>query len=252
MRLLPFASLLLLAVPVLAGCPDPTTTTTDAGAAPAGGPEADPNAAGTPGAPVNPDGTAVAVPSGRPEIVGWKPEAGEGVKLSGKISYTGTKEGALRLDFLKPGANGAFPELLNSATVDKLGEWSVDAPKTTGEVGIVAYLDAAGDGPSPTDPAGRVKGLINIAAVDITGLDIELSDTPNLEDFAPGAGAGAPPANPPPNNADGAATTPGAQPGPGIAPDAAAKPPADAAGAPPAAGAVPAGAAAAPAAAPPK
>ncbi|GDX79599.1 hypothetical protein LBMAG42_14100 [Deltaproteobacteria bacterium] len=242
--------LLLLPLMIFAGCPDPS--------APADDPTADPGMGGGGGAgggePGGAGGGAGGAPMTPPAIGSAKFDVkpGEGVKLSGTISYSGSKTGPIHIDFLSPGENGSFPGLLASMTIEKAGPWETEAPKGLGKVGVVGYVDVAGDGPNDGDPAARISGLVEVGSDAIAGLDLALSDTPDLGEFTPGKGDKGPPPGSPP--ADGAAA--GAAPAtdgaaPAGAPPAGGTPPADgtapAGSAPPAAGAAPAAAAGAPA-----
>ena len=176
--------LVLLSLAVLMGCPDPS--------APIDDPLANPGGEGAPpGGPPGPGGGAGgAAPMSPPSIGNSKFDvlAGEGVKLSGNITYAGTKAGAIHIDFLRPGENGSFPGLLSSITVEKLGPWEVEAPKGLGKVGVVGYVDVAGDGPNSDDPAARIADLIDVGTEPLTGLDLTLSDSPDLGEFTPGKG----------------------------------------------------------------
>lgn len=190
---------------ILGGCPDPT-------AAPEGGGMSDkpmgggapgepgqpggPGQGGPPGGPGGPgaEGGAAGGPSGRPTAPGFKVTAGEGVKLSGVISYAGSKTGTIRIDFLQQSAQANFPDLVHSIELAAPGPWEVEAPKDGGEFWVVAFLDANGNGPDPGEPAARVKDLVKVGSTPITGLDLTLSDNPELGDLKPGGkdGEGAP------------------------------------------------------------
>ncbi len=216
----------------LSGCPDPTSpadgTNEGAGEAP-GGPGGAPGGPGGGGQQPPPLGMAK-----------FEVAPGEGVKLSGTITYAGTKTGAVHVDFLRAPENGSYPQLLHSISIAAVGPWEVEAPKGTGKVGIVAYVDLAGDGPNDGDPAARVAGLVDVANDAIAGLDVTLLDTPDLGEFTPGKGDQGPPAGAPPPGA-GAAAPAGALPaGEAVAPAAGAPAAgAPAAGEPPPAGAAP-------------
>ncbi|MCB9776949.1 MAG: hypothetical protein H6742_00120 [Alphaproteobacteria bacterium] len=115
------------------------------------------------------------------------PTWGEGdkVTVSGTIVYTGKAEGPLRIDILYAG------EKTGPAYTMGLGEpgaFSVEAPKGTGPVNIVAFVDVAGDGPSPTDPAGRTATPVTIGSSEVKGITIKISDDPELGDLTPGGG----------------------------------------------------------------
>ncbi|MFN7143912.1 MAG: hypothetical protein ACK4YP_09065 [Myxococcota bacterium] len=201
---------------VLAGCPDPTASPEGAG-----------GSAGAPGAGAPPPGEAGppgAQGGSRPTPQGFQVTAGEGVKLSGTVSYAGTKTGPVTVDFLRQAQGGTFPELVHSVTLPAPGPFEVEAPKDAGDIAIVAFIDSNGNGPDPGEPAGRVKDMVKVGAEPVTGLEIALSDAPDLGDLAPGGAGGA---TPPPGGAEG---TPPVQGTPGEAP--AGTPPA---GTPPAA-----------------
>ena len=234
---------------LLSGCPDPVPTTTDpsaVGGAPPGG--------GAPGAPPPEGGGPPPAGGGRPAPTGFAVEPGQGVKLSGSVSDPGTATGTYRIDFLRAAEGAGFPELLHAMSMDKPGTWEVEAPKSAGKVHIVSYLDAGEDGPSSGEPAVLYANPVEIAEVPIADIALVLSDSPDLGDFAPRGGGGAPPGGeaggapppgaPPPGEAPapapdgsaGAAPSPGGPPGPA---------PTD--GAAPTEGAAPAEGAAAPA-----
>jgi hypothetical protein len=151
--------------------------------------------------PVESAGTGTAMDGSTPPPPPHAPESspafdvvpGEGVKLSGTVSYAGTSAGKFHIDFVEEPQPGHFPKLVHSLLVDKAGAWEVEVPKAYGKVGVMGYLDVAGDGPTATDPAARVPGLVEVGEVDITGLAIICSDTPDLGEFTPGKQAAAAP-----------------------------------------------------------
>lgn len=233
-------SLLAVSAFLLAGCPDPTATT-DVAATNANGAPSTPPPPGDAGA--GAAGTPASAPAGagRPTPPGFTVKPGEGVKLSGTLAYTGSKTGTIRVDFLKPPVNGALPELLDSIELGSVGEWSVEAPKNAGDLAVVAYIDGASDGPSAGDPAGRITGVVTVKEAPVTGLDITLSDEPDLGDLKPGQPGAQPSAAPPPVDPGAAAPTPATPPtgAPGT-PSAPEKPADGAAAEKPAEGAAPA------------
>ncbi|MCK6506873.1 hypothetical protein L6R53_26465, partial [Myxococcota bacterium] len=181
---------LLPALALLAGCPDPTGTSAgpSGGAGPQGGP---PPAGGPGGGPGGPGGGPP--PEGQPPGQ-FQVTAGEGVALKGNFTYAGTKTGDYRIDFLTMEA-GRPPVLAHALTLDAPGPWTVEAPKSFGAVYVVAFVDQDKDGPSPTDPAGRLADAVTIGDQPLEGLEIVISDTPDLGDLTPNqsAGAGGPP-----------------------------------------------------------
>ena len=142
-----------------------------------------PGGAGMPGAP--------AAGAGMRPAASFEVPAGTGVKVSGTVVYAGSKTGQYRIDFLKPN-KGSFPELLHSITLDKPGAWEIEAPKGTGEVAVVGFLDADGNGPSDGEPAALTDPPLTIGDKAITGVTLTLSDTPDLKDLKPPGGPKAP------------------------------------------------------------
>ncbi len=224
---------LLAILLVLAGCPDPTATPEGGGMTegPMGG-----GAPGGPGAEGGQPGGGAGAPGGeggapppgggRPIAPGFQVTPGEGVKLTGSVAYAGTQTGTIKLDFLRNTNGGAMPDLVHSITLTAPGVWEVEAPKDAGEFWVVAFLDGNDNGPSMGEPAGRVKDAVKVGTAPVTGLDITLSDEPDLGDLKPGGGDGGAgkPGDPPPGGAP-----PGGAPPGGAAPG----------GAPPGGGALP-------------
>ncbi|NOY26727.1 MAG: hypothetical protein GXP62_12715 [Oligoflexia bacterium] len=181
--------LLILALAVLSGCPDPSATT--------GMPKNAPPPAGQVGG--GQAGAGPAAPGNKSETpaTDWDTYDGDQVTISGTLSYDGSKTGALRLDFLGADTLGG---LQHTMTVDALGPWTVKAPAKLGNVFIVGFVDVAKDGPSSDDPAARTADSITISDKDITGIDLKLVDDPDLGDLTPGG--------PHPGNADVPPTAP--------------------------------------------
>ena len=132
-----------------------------------------------------------------PDDARWKVAADEGVSLQGSVSYGGeAPEGAVRIDVLTQ-AGEAPPHLVSAETLDGLGAFTIRAPTGFGEVHLVAFIDSTGDGPSPDDAAATVK--VDIGSEDILGLELTLSDDPDLGGLTPGSPPGEdgkPPATP--------------------------------------------------------
>ena len=144
-------------------------------------------------------GGASSAPSGtRPNDARFKVGEGEGVQLTGTFQYDGDASGRMQIDFLTQ-ENGGPPRLVHTVQVDKLGEWKTRAPKNYGTLHIVAFIDKQGDGPSSDDPAAKSDGPVAIAEEDITGLDLILTDEPDLGTFTPGGGGGQANGEPPPD-----------------------------------------------------
>lgn len=172
-----------------------------------------------------------------PDDARWKLAEGEGIALSGTVSYEGEPPtGAVRVDVLTQSGD-APPHLVSAETLDGLGPFTIRAPKDFGEVHLVAFIDRAGDGPSPDDAAATLK--VTIGAEDVAELSLALSDEPDLGGLTPGAppteNGGAPPEG---GEAGGPPPEGGAAGGPPPEGGAAGGPPpeGDAAGGPPPAG----------------
>ncbi len=179
-------SLSVLACLFLVACPDPQSNVnaTPSGAPAAGGMGG--QAAGGPGGAAGGGagaGAGMSMGNAKP----WSEETGEKITLSGTLKYPGSKTGTYRIDFLGHGQNAG---LFHTETLEAAGEWSVQAPKSAGEIFVVAFLDVDKDGPSPTDPAGRIPDKLTVGETEQTGLVIELSDTPDLGELTPGRGGG--------------------------------------------------------------
>ena len=169
---------------VLIGCPDTSSVVTSTGT----------ESSGT-GVGTAIDGTTPAPPPNSPESSpAFVVTAGEGVKVSGTVAYAGTLEGKFHVDFVEAPQPGHFPKLVHSVLVPSAGAWEVEVPKAYGKVGVMAYLDLGGDGPTATDPAARVAGLVEIGDADIKGLTLLCAENADLGEFTPGVQAEAAPA----------------------------------------------------------
>jgi hypothetical protein len=167
----------ILGLLMLGGCP--TDAPVDENVPPGA-----PGAPGEPGAPGGPppgEGTPPPQPEGAgapggentpPPMSGpptFKVEAGAGVKVSGTISYGGASTGSVRLDFFSEKG-----ELLHALALDKVGAWSVDAPKDAGKLKVSAFIDTDGNGPSPYEPSG--ESAVTVAAAPVSGVELKLVD----------------------------------------------------------------------------
>ncbi len=174
---------------LLSGCPEPPATNQGQApsnanqppgaqpAAPAGKPGQSDHAAGENPSMPAPDGSmamAIADNGGRLNPTGFQVSAGDGVTMSGSISYDGTASGVLRLDFLKQPEGQTLPQLLHTMALDAPGPWKVDVPKDLGSVNIVAYLDANENGPNEGEPSATATN-IEVGGDPITGIDLELT-----------------------------------------------------------------------------
>ena len=163
---------------ILQGCPDPTTAAELGNPGPGGG---SPGGEGGPA----PAGSA-ASPGPPPSPGSFDVPDGAGVVVSGTLTYEGTKEGEVRIDFLQREGD-APPQLLHVEILESVGVFSISAPPNLGETVMVAFIDVDQDGPSATDPAGM--HTIVIEEGEILNLSIALSDEPDLGNFTPGNNA---------------------------------------------------------------
>jgi len=167
------STLIPLALLLLSGCPDPTNA-----------PAADLTEPG-----VGEDGAAGSTGegdgSGAMHTVDATVTPGEGVVVSGTISYEGDKTGRIRIDVLT--ARGNNPHMLaKTLELPALGDWSIELPKDFGTVNVVGFLDQTGDGPTPDDPAMALGAPIEVGAEAIESLALVLSDEPDLGSLTPG------------------------------------------------------------------
>jgi len=121
--------------------------------------------------------------------------AGTGVKVSGTLNYTGAKKGAVLLQVVglksdpdralreNQQADKRYVDLLHHQTLNGTGNFEVLIPRNTGEVALIAFLDERNDGPSSTDAAGILN--LDVGTDALTGLSLDLSDTPDLGEYAP-------------------------------------------------------------------
>ena len=203
----------LTMVALLSGCPDPNPTGQFSSAPAAGGAAA----TGAGGAGRSGDGSTA------PNSARFSVPEGEGVKISGTITYEGSVTGRMQLDFLKV-PDGSAPQLVNSQQLKSSGNWSARVPKDFGPVHIVAFIDKEGDGPSLDDPAGRTTDPLVIASEDIADVTIALSDTPDLGNLAPGGTGALPGKMPQPDGPPPDGPPPDGPPPDGAAPEGAATP----------------------------
>lgn len=167
--------LLALALLINTGCPDPTNApATDPDAATAGGTDAQGG-----------EGEGGGEPESPPHSVDASVTPGEGVVLSGTISYPGEQTGKIRLDVLKVEGNTP-PMLAKTLELPSFGEWAIELPKDFGVVRVVGFLDQTGDGPTADDPAMAIPGGVEVGGESIENIELVLADEPDLGDLTPG------------------------------------------------------------------
>lgn len=192
---------------LLAGCPQPPDTPTDAPSGPgAAPPPSTPPGEGS-GTPPAPAGEPPGAPDGQAPAGGAPPAAppaddaagtpgGDGcewagvdgqwsayegkemVRFSGEIAYDGDAKGHVLVDFLD-----AERDILLSARCQEAGRLEVQVPKDLGAVTVVALIDADFNGPTRNDAVGRVADVVEIKGEDIDGLSISLVDGGDLGDI---------------------------------------------------------------------
>lgn len=179
-------SSLLLSALLSIGCPEPPPGVVgqgQPGAQPGGdgGNQAGPGDAG-PAA----DSSGSRIPVGmRLEPEGFGLKEGEGVVLSGVVSYDGDVEGQARVEILQSTDDESPPSLLHAVNLDALGPWSVIAPRDLGAVRVVAYIDTDQNGPSPLEPMAQPAEPVVVGTEDIAGIDLVLALDPNATPPAP-------------------------------------------------------------------
>jgi hypothetical protein len=167
-QLAPWLSLALLASS--SGCPQPPqgmTPDQDHGQGRAPQPEGGDPSPPPPASPAAPGRAA-------PEPLDIQP--GQGVELSGTVSYAGSTQGQLRLEVLLRRERGSAPTLLVSEPIGSEGTWSTTLPRQLGRVRVLSYIDTDDDGPSPGEPRGEPERVVFIGDDPIAGLDIVVRD----------------------------------------------------------------------------
>lgn len=211
---------------LLAGCPDPEKPYDPSAAS---GPQPPPGAPA--GGASSGEGTPAAPPNSGATIPTLDVPEGMGVEVSGTFTYTGTAQGTRRIDFFKIDNDGK-PMVLHALALEADGPWKTQLPKNLGPTLVLAFVDATGNGPDPTEPAAW-RTDISVAEAAITGVDLAPADGAS-NPYAIGAppqpptpGPGQPTGvAPPPSGAEPAATPDaaapaGETPGTGTAPTAA-------------------------------
>jgi hypothetical protein len=100
---------------------------------------------------------------------------GEGVKLSGTVSYAGSKKGTIHIDLMK-NTKGEMGQRMGSVELKAPGPFEIEVTPNAGELNMFAYLDVDGDGFSPSDPGGGPKSLVKVGSSAVTGVAITIVD----------------------------------------------------------------------------
>ncbi len=126
---------------------------------------------------------------------------GRTVKISGVLRWEpggeAAPEGAggvvVDLDLFQPDAGAPGGRRMLGKLKVAPGPWSVELPEDFGPVLFEAFIDRAGDGPSPGDPMGAYAGNpLVVGRSDVSGVDIELAVRPDGR-MPEGAPQGRPP-----------------------------------------------------------
>ena len=115
-------------------------------------------------------------------------KAGEGVEISGRLKYDGSKSGQLLIEAMS--REGDLPaQSVYHFICGSMGSGSFDleAPESLGEVYLVAFIDQDGDGPTDSDPAGYTTNPVDIGDDEISGVEIVIQDDADLGAFTPSA-----------------------------------------------------------------
>jgi len=112
----------------------------------------------------------------RSQPPGFEVAEGEGVLLSGSVSYQGQVQGKLRVDFLREGGSNEIPAALHTLSLDAPGPWSVEVPEGFGPIGIVAFIDTDQDGPSRNEPKVVLSGTLQVESEPISGIELLIED----------------------------------------------------------------------------
>ena len=165
----------VLTIALLAAC-----TGNDPGSGPAGE-GARPGLAPMPG--VGPadgpgPGAGAAQPGGpgRQEPQGFTVAPGQGVQVSGTLSYAGSRTGVIRVDFLRAPSGGEIPSAVHSLTLDAPGPWSVEVPKDFGALQVCAFIDTNGDGPSRGEPKVMLDQPLDIGSEPVAAVVLVVTD----------------------------------------------------------------------------
>jgi hypothetical protein len=183
MRTALFRTALVLAIPFAVACPEPPPGGVGNNPGAGGAPPPPPGGQGGGGESAGAGGSAgpgedgSRIPAGmRIEPEGFELAEGEGVKLSGTVSYAGDQEGDLRVELLQSTDAESPPALLHAINLDKLGPWSVVVPEDLGEIRLVAYIDLDQNGPSPGEPMAMLDHGVQIGTDPVQGIDLVIED----------------------------------------------------------------------------
>lgn len=99
---------------------------------------------------------------------------GDVAKVSVKGKVTAATALPVKIDFFKidPAQPGGRTFLFKADVLD--GAYEVHLPKDFGAVELEAYQDPDNNGPTSTDPRGKLAAPLTIAGDDITGADIDV------------------------------------------------------------------------------
>jgi hypothetical protein len=168
------AKLVLPLCAILAiGCVEVPEQPMDVGPGAHGAPPPGPGAKEGPGGPGGPQPGAGAA---RMQPKGFEVAEGQGVTISGTVSYDGQAEGTLRVDFLPANPDQGLPGAVHSLTLAEPGPFSVEAPADYGKLLICAFVDTNDDGPSRGEPKVLLSEPLEVGREPIEGVQLTVED----------------------------------------------------------------------------
>ncbi len=121
---------------------------------------------------------------------GFGVEPGQGVTISGSVSYGGAVQGTIRVDFFQSQRKAraqvdgqqaqadppSTPHTAHSIVLEEPGTWSVEAPKGYGPLMVCAFIDVDGGGPSKGEPKVLLERPLKVDDEPILGVHLEIQD----------------------------------------------------------------------------
>ena len=133
------------------------------------------------------DGTMVC--EATPAALEITPPGGDSTVVSGTVAWDGAILSRVLLDLVEPERLVA----VYGFECRGAGEFSVEVPRSIGDVVAIAFVDNSQDGPSADDPQGRTAEAIDLDGGDVDGVLITAKEDGWVEGFDGGGHGGAPP-----------------------------------------------------------
>lgn len=108
------------------------------------------------------------------------PPGKETVTISGTVSGL-TGQGSMIIELVRPDSKITAYGFACPMSAD----FELPIPAGLGVVGVGVFVDGNGNGPDSADIAGRHSGHIEVGTEDISGLMINVSESPDLGDISP-------------------------------------------------------------------